>query len=137
MVVPVAVTQQKSSKDKFLPVKLSEEIFVTDICEQLNHLQIVKFLLRTSWKPRYGGEKRKKDRKKEETQNQVNKVTFSSVSSIASSLSFSLPPFLSILSQKVASSSALELPATALLQKTSKASFRAWRKRSQHLKKTR
>ena len=52
--------------------------------------------------------------------------TFSSVSSMASSLSFSLPPFLRILSQKVASSSALELPATPLLQKTSKASLSAY-----------
>lgn len=53
-------------------------------------------------------------------------ATFSSVSSMASSLSFSLPPFLRILSQNVASSSALELPATVLLQNTSKASFRAY-----------
>lgn len=51
--------------------------------------------------------------------------TFSRVSSMASSLSFSLPPFFRMLSQKVASSSALELPATPLLQKTSKASLRA------------
>lgn len=54
--------------------------------------------------------------------------TFSSVSSIASSLNFSLPPFFSMLSQKVANSSALELPPTPLLQKTSKASFRAYRR---------
>lgn len=54
------------------------------------------------------------------------KITFSSVSSIASSLNFSLPPFLRMLSQKVASNSALELPATPLLQKTSKASLRAY-----------
>ena len=52
--------------------------------------------------------------------------TFSRVSSIASSLNFSLPPFLRMLSQNVASSSALELPATPLLQKTSKASLRAY-----------
>jgi len=52
--------------------------------------------------------------------------TFSRVSSIASSLNFSLPPFLRMLSQKEASSSALELPATPLLQKTSKASLRAY-----------
>jgi hypothetical protein len=45
---------------------------------------------------------------------------------MASSLNFSLPPFLRILSQKVASSSALELPPTVLLQNTSKASFRAY-----------
>ena len=53
------------------------------------------------------------------------KLTFSRVSSMASSLNFSLPPFFSILSQKVASSSALELPATPLLQKISKASLSA------------
>jgi len=35
-----------------------------------------------------------------------------------------------MLSQKVASNSALELPATPLLQKTSKASLRAWRRTS-------
>jgi len=52
--------------------------------------------------------------------------TFSRVSSIASSLNFSLPPFLRMLSQNEASSSALELPATPLLQKTSKASLRAY-----------
>lgn len=52
-------------------------------------------------------------------------ITFSSDSSMSSSLNFSLPPFLRILSQKVASNSALELPATPLLQKTSKASLRA------------
>ena len=45
---------------------------------------------------------------------------------MASSLSFSLPPFLRILSQNVASNSALELPATVLLQNTSKASFKAY-----------
>lgn len=55
------------------------------------------------------------------------KATFSSVSSIASSLSFSLPPFLRILSQNVASSSALELPATVLLQNISNASFKAYK----------
>lgn len=56
----------------------------------------------------------------------VCKVTFSSVSSMVSSLSLSLPPFLRILSQNVASNSALELPATVLLQNTSKASFKAY-----------
>jgi len=56
--------------------------------------------------------------------------TFSRVSSIASSLNFSLPPFLRMLSQKVARSSALEFPATPLLQKTSKASLRAYMTKS-------
>lgn len=44
---------------------------------------------------------------------------------MASSLSFSLQPFFRILSQKVANNSALELPETPLLQKTSKASLSA------------
>lgn len=57
-----------------------------------------------------------------------NRLTLSSVSSTASSLNFSLPPFLRILSQNEASNSALELPETTLLQKTSKASFRAQRR---------
>jgi len=60
--------------------------------------------------------------------------TFSRVSSIASSLNFSLPPFLRILSQNVASSSALELPATPLLQKISKASLRAYRMKTSYRK---
>ena len=51
--------------------------------------------------------------------------TFSRASSMASSLSFSLQPFFRILSQKVANNSALELPETPLLQKTSKASLSA------------
>ena len=59
--------------------------------------------------------------------------TFSRVSSIASSLNFSLPPFLRMLSQKEASSSALELPATPLLQKTSKASLRAYMIKTSYL----
>ena len=56
----------------------------------------------------------------------TKRPTFSRVSSIASSLSFSLPPFLRILSQNVASNSALELPATVLLQNISNASFNAY-----------
>lgn len=60
-------------------------------------------------------------------QENSNKHTFSSVSSMSSSLSF--PPLWRMLSQDAASSSALDLPATALLQNTSKASFRAcWTK---------
>jgi hypothetical protein len=47
---------------------------------------------------------------------------------MASSLIFSLPPFLRILSQNEDNSSALELPATVLLQNTSNASFNAWKK---------
>mmetsp|Transcript_25338 Transcript_25338/g.62514 ORF Transcript_25338/g.62514 Transcript_25338/m.62514 type:complete len:212 (-) Transcript_25338:986-1621(-) len=54
-----------------------------------------------------------------------SRTTFSSVSSMASSLSFSLPPFFSRLSQNVASSSALVEPATPLLQNTSNASLSA------------
>jgi len=53
------------------------------------------------------------------------RCTFSRASSMASSLSFSLQPFFRILSQKVANNSALELPETPLLQKTSKASLSA------------
>ena len=52
--------------------------------------------------------------------------TFSSMSSIASSLSFSLPPFFKMLSQNVASSSALLLALPPLLQNPSNAPFRAW-----------
>lgn len=59
-------------------------------------------------------------------ENYEKQDTFSSVSSMASSLNFSLPPFLRTLSQKAASSSAFELPATVLLQKTSKACLRAY-----------
>lgn len=65
----------------------------------------------------------------------TTKYTLSKVSSIASSLNFSLPPFLRILSQYEASSSALEEPATTLLQNTSKASFRAYRKCKKGFKK--
>jgi hypothetical protein len=71
--------------------------------------------------------KKKKDKSHRFIEDNEMNQTFSSVSSMASSLNFSLPPFLRILSQKVASSSALELPATPLLQKISKASFSAYR----------
>jgi len=53
-----------------------------------------------------------------------NRCTFSKrASSMASSLSFSLQPFFRILSQKVANNLVLDLPETALLQMTSKASL--------------
>jgi len=104
-----------------LPIEFSKQVFITDIGKQLHHLQI--------------------DQNKSQIQRSKLHVsclfievkaasrmtlTFSRVSSIASSLNFSLPPFLRMLSQKEASSSALELPATPLLQKTSKASLRAY-----------
>jgi len=52
-------------------------------------------------------------------------LTFSNVSSMASSLNFSLPPLLRMWSQNVARSSVLERPATPLLQKISKVSSKA------------
>lgn len=106
------------------PVKLCEQVFVTDVCKEFYNLQDREY----KWsecaqcsEPTY------------EDNPLLLTVpckglcisTFSSVSSIASSLSFSLPPFFNRLSQNVARSSALVLPATPLLQKTSKASFKA------------
>ena len=54
-----------------------------------------------------------------------NRLTFLSVSSMASSFSFSHPTFLRILSPNVASNFAHELPATPLLENISKASLSA------------
>ena len=108
-----------------IPIELSKQVLVTNISQQLYHLRFEWPLFTEFF---YQSKKNVICPWKVNKWNGTSRVqTFSSVSSMASSLNFSLPPFLRMLSQKVASSSALELPATPLLQNISKASFRAYR----------